>query len=280
MQKRSGFTLIELLVVIAIIAILAAILFPVFAQARARARSISCISNLNQIGKATMMYAQDYDETYPCGWNQSTANPQIQGRLMYRIALQPYIQKYGNQALTYDALYDANGNFGVFSCPEKPTGPNYGPSSIGYNAHAGMTQGWRDFGGGEAGFPGASMATIKQPAAFVAFADAGECGTPQSMSADPNFNNGSPGWTGCGDDAQGPFTFNPDVWVERWSADWGFGVPGTEDFGSCRNGGRRPMPRHFKKVNVTFADGHAKAVNGQSLKIAINAPDDIWHNHD
>jgi len=57
-----GFTLIELLVVIAIIAILAAILFPVFAQARAKARAISCVSNIKQIGTSAMMYAQDYDE--------------------------------------------------------------------------------------------------------------------------------------------------------------------------------------------------------------------------
>ncbi len=63
MRKRNGFTLIELLVVIEIIAILAAILFPVFAQARERARAISCISNLKQLGLATTMYAQDYDET-------------------------------------------------------------------------------------------------------------------------------------------------------------------------------------------------------------------------
>jgi prepilin-type N-terminal cleavage/methylation domain-containing protein len=62
---RRGFTLIELLVVIAIIAILAAILFPVFAQAREKARGISCISNLKQSGTATLMYAQDYDETFP-----------------------------------------------------------------------------------------------------------------------------------------------------------------------------------------------------------------------
>ncbi len=62
---QQGFTLIELLVVIAIIAILAAILFPVFAQARESARTISCLSNQKQIGTAVMMYLQDYDERYP-----------------------------------------------------------------------------------------------------------------------------------------------------------------------------------------------------------------------
>src|SRR5687767_12887888 len=62
---RRGFTLIELLVVIAIIAILAAILFPVFAQAREKARQSSCLSNMKQIGTGLMMYVQDYDEMTP-----------------------------------------------------------------------------------------------------------------------------------------------------------------------------------------------------------------------
>src|SRR5438128_6809602 len=62
-----AFTLIELLVVIAIIAILAAILFPVFAQARAKARSISCLSNCKQLGTSYAMYVQDYDEISPNG---------------------------------------------------------------------------------------------------------------------------------------------------------------------------------------------------------------------
>ncbi|MCC6443528.1 MAG: prepilin-type N-terminal cleavage/methylation domain-containing protein [Armatimonadetes bacterium] len=65
LQRRKGFTLIELLVVIAIIAILAAILFPVFARARDKVHPISCLSNMKQVGNALMMYTQDYNETLP-----------------------------------------------------------------------------------------------------------------------------------------------------------------------------------------------------------------------
>src|SRR5205823_4954449 len=68
MQRKNAFTLIELLVVIAIIAILAAILFPVFAQARESARKTTCLSNMKQNGLAALMYVQDYDEQFPnCG---------------------------------------------------------------------------------------------------------------------------------------------------------------------------------------------------------------------
>jgi prepilin-type N-terminal cleavage/methylation domain-containing protein/prepilin-type processing-associated H-X9-DG protein len=74
-HPRNGFTLIELLVVIAIIAILAAILFPVFAQARESARQATCLSNMKQLGTSAMMYVQDYDETYP---DQRAPNGKLQ----------------------------------------------------------------------------------------------------------------------------------------------------------------------------------------------------------
>jgi prepilin-type N-terminal cleavage/methylation domain-containing protein/prepilin-type processing-associated H-X9-DG protein len=104
-SARHGFTLIELLVVIAIIAILAAILFPVFAQARERARAISCISNLKQIGTATMMYVQDYDETYfvqpyPGSWTSPTTGQTL------------YFNYYP------DILYPYIKNVQVFKCPD------------------------------------------------------------------------------------------------------------------------------------------------------------------
>jgi prepilin-type N-terminal cleavage/methylation domain-containing protein/prepilin-type processing-associated H-X9-DG protein len=87
-QRRvSGFTLIELLVVIAIIAILAAILFPVFAQARESARKTSCLSNMKQLGTATMMYVQDYDGAYPLAWYE---RPQYG----FDTVLFPYIKNY------------------------------------------------------------------------------------------------------------------------------------------------------------------------------------------
>ncbi len=75
-RGQRAFTLIELLVVIAIIAVLAAILFPVFSQAREKARAISCLSNQRQIGLALMLYIQDYDERYPQE-HPSTSNPVV-----------------------------------------------------------------------------------------------------------------------------------------------------------------------------------------------------------
>src|ERR1700753_3578344 len=105
-RTARAFTLIELLVVIAIIAILAAILFPVFAQAREKARQTTCLSNEKQIGLGIMQYVQDYDETYP----QSTDGAYVQWYNM----IQPYIK---NGELYQGESY---GRGGVFHCPSFP----------------------------------------------------------------------------------------------------------------------------------------------------------------
>ena len=96
-NNKSAFTLIELLVVIAIIAILAAILFPVFAQARDKARSASCLSNEKQIGLGLMMYVQDYDETFPTAYRyknntETTNGGSAGGYVHYTAMVQPYVK--------------------------------------------------------------------------------------------------------------------------------------------------------------------------------------------
>jgi prepilin-type N-terminal cleavage/methylation domain-containing protein/prepilin-type processing-associated H-X9-DG protein len=91
-RMTRGFTLIELLVVIAIIAILAAILFPVFAQARESARKISCLSNLKQLALGWVMYSQDYDEAYPMTAQCCDAT----GSQMYwQAMIEPYVKNGG-----------------------------------------------------------------------------------------------------------------------------------------------------------------------------------------
>lgn len=93
-RKRTGFTLIELLVVIAIIAILAAILFPVFAKAREKARAISCTSNLKQLGLAEQQYAQDYDEHYSGSFKTDGSGQQGQ-RIHWPTLIYPYVKSVG-----------------------------------------------------------------------------------------------------------------------------------------------------------------------------------------
>lgn len=110
---RRGFTLIELLVVIAIIAILAAILFPVFAQARAKARQISSVAHLKQVGTAGMMYLQDYDEAYPINgtWTGDPNGPNGFA-LGWLDRLEPYMKNLGVMRAPGDTGNNAWDGFG------------------------------------------------------------------------------------------------------------------------------------------------------------------------
>jgi prepilin-type N-terminal cleavage/methylation domain-containing protein/prepilin-type processing-associated H-X9-DG protein len=140
---RKGFTLIELLVVIAIIAILAAILFPVFARAREKARQSSCLSNTKQIMLAMLQYTQDYDETYPYAqaWGPND------DRTYWTEALQPYIK-----------------NTQILQCPsmaDQPLGYGWNYQNFGYMSSSG------GFNYG----PGKTLSQIEQPSETIIIGD-------------------------------------------------------------------------------------------------------------
>ncbi|HJN18244.1 MAG TPA: prepilin-type N-terminal cleavage/methylation domain-containing protein [Armatimonadota bacterium] len=150
MHRRGGFTLIELLVVIAIIAILAAILFPVFARAREKARQTSCLSNLKQLGTAAMMYVQDFDERTG---RHCTCCPSRDAHPCFLQNLYPYVKNY--------QLY-ACPSFGRTSLHVRPCAPNGGatnyeevPRSYGFNFDLDYK----------------NQAAIKFPAECIMFAD-------------------------------------------------------------------------------------------------------------
>jgi prepilin-type N-terminal cleavage/methylation domain-containing protein/prepilin-type processing-associated H-X9-DG protein len=177
--SSKGFTLIELLVVIAIIAILAAILFPVFAKAREKARQTMCMSNLKQIGLGVLMYAEDSDELMvPAGGYVAPGgptNPTWGAYVPWQFFVSPYIKANGNTSGT--AL---QGN--VFVCPSNPNtetascwfqGPyqwscdyvmNYNESFL----PSGSSSTQQNMGNGAVGnFAGVSLASMAAPSSLI-----------------------------------------------------------------------------------------------------------------
>lgn len=248
MHRRNGFTLIELLVVIAIIAILAAILFPTFAQAREKARQIQCLANARQLATANTMYVQDYDETILPSTNYAV--PTSDPLRIWPAMIQPYVK-----------------NQGVFLCPSASTGgfaANWsvrGVAPIGYNGLTGY-----DPSGAEAPTSVAPLASMDEPSRTVLLADTA-CGPTGSK------------YRG--------YVFEPSNGA-RNATDWRLSTPLVADVDLVAGSSLSPAQlkpvfcRHHADgqghgvASLVFADGHAKAYSAASIQAQDRGANLIW----
>jgi len=252
-MKKMGFTLIELLVVIAIIAILAAILFPVFAQAREKARAITCLSNEKQIGLGIMQYVQDFDEVLPPSNYLQAGGAEV--RWYNEVA--PYI-KNGTTITTGVNAGRYNGAGGMWHCPSFPSATQN--ANYGTNDHLfPPTLGTPD---GALFAPVVSTAVLQTPSDTIMVLEKGQ--DDAGDSAWPWFN----GWIGWWTDTVGtpPGSVKTGKDYSLTGNGW-FGAncdspikPGftvaQDDYGQC---GSHPRYRHNNTCNALFCDGHVKA---------------------
>jgi prepilin-type N-terminal cleavage/methylation domain-containing protein/prepilin-type processing-associated H-X9-DG protein len=221
--QRRGFTLIELLVVIAIIAILAAILFPVFASAREAARRTACLSNTKQLGLAALLYAQDFDERLPLfTWDHST---------YWSIAWNPESNRWLREGAI---LFPYTKSNGIQTCPSYTTKGHLGGIGYGYNER---------LAGTEYAPPSyillepASIGEITNPAGTILFADAAN--RTDATASTP----GDIRWTA---------TTASDVNILQPPSSWcypGYGCTASADF------------RHQERMTYVAADGHAASIH-------------------
>jgi prepilin-type N-terminal cleavage/methylation domain-containing protein/prepilin-type processing-associated H-X9-DG protein len=237
MKQKPGFTLIELLVVIAIIAILAAILFPVFAAAREKARQISCASNMKQLGVGLLEYVQDYDENLPFdeesgGWGTGWAHQ-----------IYPYVNSTG-----------------VYTCPDDQTQPASGNVEYSYviNHNAVTTSGI-----------GCPTTKLVAPASTVClFEGSNITGLPPSNTAELNSEaaiGAGGGNDGLGSDYIGQAGYHMVVWEDTGQFG-GRSVPIGQT--TSNNGGLDPIfpyGRHSKASNYLMFDGHVKLLAGTQV---------------
>ncbi|BDI32831.1 hypothetical protein CCAX7_48820 [Capsulimonas corticalis] len=248
--NKRGFTLIELLVVIAIIAILAAILFPVFATAREKARQSTCASNLKQLGLASLQYSQDYDEMSIIGYGDDGSRNED----YWYYSIMPYVSS-------------ANANIATLNfCPSSPH-----TEKIGYSMNGRVGGDSTDVGNPfnmnfDYSLP-SSLSMQTHPAETIIFGDANQIPayanqTTTVYRVNPGSVNGGP-WN----------AFEAPTKDKDWdSIDNDTNVDGTSP-GQVRY-------RHNKMANFVFCDGHAKAMHRGSVtiwnwQIGGDAPDTL-----
>ncbi len=252
MPKR-GFTLIELLVVIAIIAILAAILFPVFAQARSKARQTSDLSNQKQIGMAYLMYIQDYDETFPAAYQSASRVLNVYWSPVDLIASrqgEPWTTRYS--IMGANVIYPYTKNYAIWAAPggtelnqfnnDSSFKPGVKPNLISYTFNGLL--GWT------------SEAIVSHPANAVLIWP----GTGKDNERGNGASNGIP----CGDASCGPVDpagFPGNVIYQACP----FGTNRATHQGGFFTIGQDPNGTHKSDVavysggqNWDFVDGHAK----------------------
>lgn len=265
-HASGAFTLIELLVVIAIIAILAAILFPVFAQAREKARQTTCASNEKQLGLAMMQYCQDYDETFPCGVGRARAVTwtTYQGGEGWAGQIYPYVKSSGAYNCPDDISFDKPAHV-----------PAEVPVSYAYNLNLAPTP-----SSATDDASGLSNAKLTAPASTVTLFEVsnsyvnlamddntgGAEGVGVSGSGDgSNWVNGAAWWIwmqtgelGGKQDLGGVSGISAQV-----SANWTDALPRT--FTSHQPGGGGMS-------NYLFADGHVKFLKGDHISPGPTPP--------
>lgn len=244
---KSAFTLIELLVVIAIIAILAAILFPVFSRARDNARRSSCQSNLKQMGLAFMQYSQDYDESLPCGKKQGS---EFRGN------------GWAGQVAPYTKSIE------VFRCPSDPTERSGAMNPLlSYAYNSGITYILTP-----TNYNGPRLAAFTStPKTVLLFEIRASSFNPTLDSDFSRVESGySPagcGWPGGNLQPNSGGTVSPYYatgYFPNMSANYGR-FDGT-------NVGSGKFGRHFEGSNYAFADGHVKWMKPSSISAGLAAP--------
>lgn len=280
MRKQDGFTLIELLVVIAIIAILAAMLFPVFATAREKARQTSCTSNLKQLGLGILQYGQDYDENLPVAVPDAWKSNNIWTPVGWAYPVYPYVKSVNVYACPDDQTNIASIGNGLALCNMISYGFNDNIKGVGSTLVENKVA--NPYGQLSALSAAASTVllfevTNASAASLGGFAGSGTDITGLAVDGTNciNTSNTSPCWSRYTTDARSPFGnggANSAPWLPA-----GYTYQTTKMGNPVRtNTGYATNPVHSTGSNFLLADGHVKFLKPEQVSpglTAVNASD-------